>query len=121
SARVRPPTQTGNSDPERVSDPSGSGAPRPAVIVARKDFPAKDLREFLAYLQKHGDGVKQAHGGIGSSSHMACLLFTSATGVQPSLVAYRRTGPAVNDLIGGHVHFFFQPALRVAPHHLTRH
>src|SRR5215831_13050854 len=97
-------------DSERDFDPIGFTAHAPAVIVARKDFPAKDLREFLAYLQKHGDGVKQAHGGIGSSSHMACLLFTSATGVQPSLVAYRGTGPALNDLIGGHVDFFCEQA-----------
>src|SRR5262249_11489917 len=87
----------------------------PAVIVARKDFPAKDLREFVAYLKNHGDGVKQAHGGIGSSSHMACLLATAAAGVQPSLVAYRGPGPALNDMIGGHVDFFCGQAGRVAP------
>ena len=46
----------------------------------RKDFPAKDLREFVAYLKENGNAVKQAHGGIGASSHMACLLFTSAIG-----------------------------------------
>src|SRR5438105_1345206 len=40
----------------------------PAVIVARKDFPAGDLREFVAFLKVNGDAVKQAHGGIGASS-----------------------------------------------------
>ncbi len=64
-------------DSERDFVPIGFTAHAPAVIVARKDFPAKDLREFVAYLKNHGDDVKQAHGGIGSSSHMACLLFTS--------------------------------------------
>jgi len=59
--------------------------------------------------------VKQAHGGIGSSSHMACLLFASAAGVRPSLVAYRGTAPALNDLIGGHVDFFCEQAVSVAP------
>src|SRR5207302_7686259 len=89
-------------DSERDFIPIGFTAHAPAVIVARKDFPAKDLPEFVAYLKNHGDGVKQAHGGIGSSSHMACLLFISAAAVQPSLVAYRGTSPALNDLIGGH-------------------
>ena len=42
--------------------------------LARKDFPAKDLRGFIEYLKAHGDRVRQAHGGVGSSSHMACLL-----------------------------------------------
>src|SRR6266852_3536423 len=102
-------------DSERDFVPIGFTAHAPAVIVARKDFPAKDLPEFVAYLKNHGDGVKQAHGGIGSSSHMACLLFTSAAAVQPSLVAYRGTSPALNDLIGGHVDFFCEKAVSVAP------
>src|SRR5437667_1983597 len=55
-------------DSERDFIPIGFTAHAPAVIVARKDFPAKDLPEFVAYLKNHGDGVKQAHGGIGSSS-----------------------------------------------------
>src|SRR5919198_1176379 len=83
--------------------------------VRAQDFPAKDLRDFVAYLKKQGEGVKQAHGGIGSSSHMACLLFASAAGVRPTLVAYRGTGPALNDLIGGHVDFFCEQAVSVAP------
>ena len=45
---------------------------------------------------------------------MACLLFTSATGVKPTLVAYRGTGPAMNDLIGGHVDFFCEQAVSVS-------
>jgi tripartite-type tricarboxylate transporter receptor subunit TctC len=94
--------------------PVGLTAHSPAVIVARKDFPAKDLREFVGYLKQKAGGVKQAHGGIGSSSHMACLLFTSEIGVKPTLVAYRGTGPAMNDLIGGHVDFFCEQSVSVS-------
>ena len=95
--------------------PIGFTAHSPAVIVARKDFPAKDLREFVDYLKKNRDRVKQAHGGIGASSHMACLLFNSAAGTKPSAVAYRGTGPAMNDLVGGHVDFFCEQAVSVTP------
>jgi tripartite-type tricarboxylate transporter receptor subunit TctC len=102
-------------DPERDFAPIGFTAHAPAVIVARKDFPARDLKEFVAYLKAKGDSVKQAHGGIGASSHMACLLFTSAAGVTPSLVAYRGTAPALNDLVGGHVDFFCEQVVSVAP------
>jgi tripartite-type tricarboxylate transporter receptor subunit TctC len=102
-------------NPERDFVPIGFTAHAPAVIVAKKDFPAKDLREFVDYLKQHGDGVKQAHGGIGASSHMACLLFSSAAGVRPSLVSYRGTGPALNDLIGGHVDFFCDQAVSLIP------
>jgi tripartite-type tricarboxylate transporter receptor subunit TctC len=102
-------------DSERDFLPIGFTAQSPAVIVARKDFPAKNLREFVDYLKKNGDGVKQAHGGIGASSHMACLLFTAQADVKPSSVAYRGTAPALNDLIGGHVDFFCEQVVSVAP------
>ena len=81
-------------DSERDFEPIGFTAHAPAVIVARKDFPAKDLREFVDYLKKNGDSVKQAHGGIGASSHMACLLFTSAGRheAQPRRLSRHRSG-----------------------------
>jgi tripartite-type tricarboxylate transporter receptor subunit TctC len=101
-------------DSKRDFAPIGFTAQSPAVIVARKDFPADNLREFVDYLKRNGDQVKQAHGGIGASSHMACLLFTAKAGVKPSQVAYRGTAPALNDLIGGHVDFFCEQVVSVA-------
>jgi tripartite-type tricarboxylate transporter receptor subunit TctC len=100
--------------PARDFEPIGFTAHSPAVIVARKNFPARDFAEFVAYLKQHGDQVKQAHGGIGASSHMACLLFTSELGLKPTLVAYRGTGPALNDLVGGHVDFLCEQSASVA-------
>ncbi|MEI8153246.1 MAG: tripartite tricarboxylate transporter substrate-binding protein, partial [Hyphomicrobiales bacterium] len=101
-------------DSARDFAPIGPTAHSPAIIVARKDFPAKDMKEFVALLKSGGSSLKQAHGGIGSSSHMACLLFTSEIGAKPTLVAYRGTGPAMNDLIGGHVDFFCEQSVSVA-------
>jgi tripartite-type tricarboxylate transporter receptor subunit TctC len=101
-------------DPQRDFEAIGPTAHAPAVIVARKDFPAKDLREFVAYLKQNRDNVKQAHGGIGASSHMACLLFAMQAGVEPRLVAYRGTAPAMNDLIGGHIDYLCEQAVSVA-------
>jgi tripartite-type tricarboxylate transporter receptor subunit TctC len=83
-------------------------------VIARKDFPAKDLKEFVAALRQQGDAVKQAHGGIGASSHMACLLFTTEIGAKPTLVAYRGSAPALNDLVGGHVDFMCEQSVSVA-------
>jgi len=107
-------TLTVKYDSARDFEAVGQTVDAPAVIVARKDFPAKDLREFLEYLKENGDGVKQAHGGIGSSSHMACLLFTSQAEVRPTLVAYRGVNLAINDLLGGHVDFYCEQAVSVA-------
>src|SRR5258705_5547151 len=94
--------------------PSGITAHWPAVVIARKDFPAQDLKEFLAVLRQQGGALKQAHGGIGASSHMACLLFTAEIGGKPTLVAYRGSGPALNDLVGGHVGFMCEQSVSVA-------
>jgi tripartite-type tricarboxylate transporter receptor subunit TctC len=115
-SHVAAPVLTPNIKYDSARDfvPIGPTAHSPAVIVARKDFPATDLKEFVTLLKSGGATLKQAHGGIGSSSHMACLLFTSEIGAKPTLVAYRGTGPAMNDLIGGHVDFFCEQSVSVA-------
>src|SRR5438445_5029284 len=94
--------------------PIGITAHSPAVVIARKDFPDRDLKEFVAVLRQQGAAVKQAHGGIGASSHMACLLFTEQIGAKPTLVAYRGSAPALNDLVGGHVDFMCEQSVSVA-------
>jgi tripartite-type tricarboxylate transporter receptor subunit TctC len=99
---------------ERDFEPIGLTAHSPAVIVARKDFPAKNMAEFVAYLKQNGEKVKQAHGGVGASSHMACLLFNKALGINPTSVAYRGSGPALNDVVGGHVDFLCEQSVSVA-------
>ena len=101
-------------DSERDFEPIGLTAHSPAVIVARKDFPARDLKEFVSYLKQNVDQVKEAHGGVGASSHMACLLFNQALDIRPTLVAYRGSAPAMNDLVGGHVDFLCEQSVSVA-------
>ncbi len=108
-SHVAAPVLTPNLKYDPVADfvPIGFTAHSPAVVIARKDFPANDLKEFVAALRQRGDAVKLAHGGIGASSHMACLLFTAEVGAKPALVAYRGSGPALNDLVAGVTQFFF--------------
>jgi tripartite-type tricarboxylate transporter receptor subunit TctC len=115
-SHVAAPALTPNVKYDPVADfvPIGLTAHSPAVVIARKDFPARDLKEFVAVLRQQGGALKQAHGGIGSSSHMACLLFTAEIGAMPTLVAYRGSGPALNDLMGGHVDFMCEQSVSVA-------
>src|SRR5437016_1099923 len=115
-SHVAAPVLTPNVKYDPVADfvPIGFTAHSPAVIIARKDFPAQDLKEFVAVLRQQGGALKQAHGGIGASSHMACLLFTEEIGAKPTLVAYRGSGPALNDLVGGHVDFMCEQSVSVA-------
>jgi tripartite-type tricarboxylate transporter receptor subunit TctC len=102
-------------DSTKDFEPIGLVSNAPAAVVARKDFPAKSLPEFIAYVKANGIKVSQAHGGIGSSSHMACLLFNTEAGLKPNSIAYKGTGPALNDLVGGHVDYFCEQVVSVAP------
>jgi len=115
-SHVAAPVLTPNVKYDPVADfvPIGFTAHSPAVIIARKDFPARDFAEFVAVLRQQDSALKQAHGGVGASSHMACLLFTAEIGVKPTLIAYRGSAPALNDLVGGHVDFMCEQSVSVA-------
>jgi len=83
--------------------PIGMSANAPAAVSIKKDIPVKNLKEFVVWAKKNGADVKQAHGGVGGTSHMACVLFNQVVGIKPTLVAYRGMGPGMNDLMGGHI------------------
>ena len=85
--------------------PIGLVADVPMTIVARKDFPAKDLKELIAYVQTHKDKVTYANAGVGSASHLCGMLLMSAIKADLTTVPYKGTGPAMNDLLGGQVDF----------------
>jgi tripartite-type tricarboxylate transporter receptor subunit TctC len=84
-------------------EPIGSATNGPMVIVARNDFPPKDLDEFIGYLRANGSGVSLAHAGVGSASHLCGLMMMSALNVKLNEIPYKGTGPALNDLMGGQV------------------
>jgi tripartite-type tricarboxylate transporter receptor subunit TctC len=75
----------------------------PMVMVGSPKFPPKTAAEFLAYVKEKKDGVSFAHAGIGAASHLCGMLFMHALDVRLTTVAYRGTGPAMNDLLGGQV------------------
>jgi len=86
----------------------------PAVIVARKTLPATNLKEFIAYLKANGSKVSQGHGGVGSSSHMACLLFNAEAGTKVNVVAYRGSALALNDVVSGQIDFLCEQTMGLA-------
>ena len=77
----------------------------PMTIIANEKVPAKDLKEFLAYLRANKDKVSYANAGIGAASHLCGMLFMSAIQLDLLTVPYKGTGPAMNDLLGGQVTF----------------
>ena len=75
----------------------------PMTLLGRKDLPAKDYKELIAYLKANGDKVNLAHAGLGAVSHLCGMLFRQAIGVDLTTVPYQGTGPAMNSLLGGQV------------------
>ncbi len=102
-------------DPAKDFAPVGLAAGTPIVIVARKDFPAKDLKEFLAYVKANSEKLNEAHAGVGSVSFTTCALFNSLAGAKPTRVTYRGTGPALNDLVAGQVDYMCDQIVNLVP------
>ena len=102
-------------DPTKDFAPVGLAAGTPIVIVAKKEFPANDLKGFVEYVKKNGDKVNMAHAGAASVSHVTGILLASTINAKPTLVAYRGTGPALNDLMANTVDFMTDQIVNVAP------
>jgi tripartite-type tricarboxylate transporter receptor subunit TctC len=83
--------------------PIGLIALTPAILVARPNFPANDLREFIAYARANQSKLLFASGGAGSGGHIACLLLNTAIGVSVTHVPYRGSGRP--DLMAGRIDY----------------
>ena len=86
-------------------DPIGLITDVPMTIIARKDFPPKDMKELITYVKANSQKVTYANAGIGAASHLCGMLFMSAIQTDLTTVPYKGTGPAMTDLIGGQVDF----------------
>ena len=102
-------------DPTKDFTPIGLAAGTPIVIVTKKAFPAKTLKEFVEYVKANGTKVTEAHAGVGSVSHTTCTLLHSIIGTRTSRVTYRGTGPALNDLVAGQVDYGCDQIVNLVP------
>ncbi|MCC6196193.1 MAG: tripartite tricarboxylate transporter substrate binding protein BugD [Burkholderiales bacterium] len=75
----------------------------PMTLVGRKDLPAKNFKELLAWIKANGKNVTIGNAGVGSASHLCGLLFMQAIQTELTPVPYKGTGPAMNDLLGGQI------------------
>ena len=87
----------------------------PMTLLARKDFPAANLQELLAYVKANKEKVSLANAGLGAVSHLCGMLFQSAIGVDLTTVPYKGTGPAMNDLMGGQVDLLCDQTTQTVP------
>jgi tripartite-type tricarboxylate transporter receptor subunit TctC len=78
-------------------------ADTPQLIIARKDFPAKDVKELIAWLKANPDKASAATVGAGSAAHVCGLYFQDKTKTRFQFVPYRGGAPAMQDLVGGQI------------------
>lgn len=102
-------------DPINGMQAIGLAGGTPILIVAKKDLAPKDLKEFVALVKASPDKLNEAHAGVGSVSWTTCTLLKGQLGV-PKLnsVAYRGTGPALNDLVSGQIDFMCDQIVSVS-------
>jgi tripartite-type tricarboxylate transporter receptor subunit TctC len=81
-------------------------ADQPLLLVTRKDLPASNLQEFIAYARANQKTMQYGSAGVGSATHLGCILFNAAIGVEITHVPYRGGAPAMTDLIAGRIDYW---------------
>jgi tripartite-type tricarboxylate transporter receptor subunit TctC len=82
----------------------------PQLIIARKDFPAKDIKDLIAWLKANPDKAAAATVGAAGGAQVSAMYFQKETGTQFRFVPYRGGAPAVQDLASGRVDLMFDQA-----------
>jgi len=86
-------------------EPVGVVSDSPRILIARKDLPANNLQEFIAYVKANQSKVQFGSAGVGAGTHLPCVLLNMAIGVEVTHVPYRGAGPVMQDLIGGRLDY----------------
>ena len=102
-------------DSQKDFEPVGLGGTNPMVLVTKKDLPAKDFKEFMAYVTENQKKVQYGMAGIGAASHLGGLMLNSMMKVDVLEIPYKGTGPALNDLVAGQFDYMVDQAVNVLP------
>jgi tripartite-type tricarboxylate transporter receptor subunit TctC len=102
-------------DSQKDFEPIGLGGTNPMVLVAKKDLPAKNFAEFMAYVKANQKKVQYGMAGIGAASHLGGLMLNSMMQVDVLEIPYKGTGPALNDLVSGQFDYMVDQAVNVLP------
>src|SRR6202167_6212747 len=85
--------------------PVGLATESPRILIARKDLPVSNLQQFIAYVKANQAKMQFGSAGVGSGTHLPCVLLNTAMGVTVTHVPYRGEGPAQQDLIAGRLDY----------------
>jgi tripartite-type tricarboxylate transporter receptor subunit TctC len=95
--------------------PVGLIAQVPIVLIARKDLPVKDFKEFVTYAKANQGKMQFGSAGAGSATHLGCVLLNYVIGVDITHVPYRGTGPAMQDLAAGRIDYLCEIVTTAKP------
>ena len=98
-------------DPQKDFEPIGLSAEYPELLVVRKDFPANNLKEFVAYAKSNEGKLNPGHAGLGSVSYIGCLLLNTAIGIKPTMVPFTGTAPVLTAMLAGEIDYECDPVL----------
>jgi tripartite-type tricarboxylate transporter receptor subunit TctC len=98
-------------DPQKDFEPIGLSAEYPELLVVRKDFPANNLSEFVAYAKSNAGKLNAGHAGLGSVSYIGCLLLNAAIGIKPTMVPFTGTAPVLTAMLAGEIDYECDPVL----------
>jgi len=102
-------------DSQKDLEPVGLGGTNPMVLVTKKDLPAKDFKEFEAYVKANQKKAQYGMAGIGAASHLGGLMLNNMMKVDVLEIPYKGTGPALNDLVSGQFDYMVDQAVNVLP------
>jgi tripartite-type tricarboxylate transporter receptor subunit TctC len=94
----------------------GQVADVPMTLVARRDFPPNNLREFITYVRANKDKINLANAGLGAVSHLCGMMLQQALGAELTTVPYQGTAPALTAILGGQVDVLCDQTTQTIPH-----
>ena len=103
-------------DPDKAFTPISLICELPFVLMASPKFPPNSVKELIAYAKANPGKVTYASSGQGGSPHLTAEIFQLATGTQMTHVPYKGGGPAMTDLMAGHVDILFASVLEGSGH-----
>lgn len=102
-------------DPRTDFEPIMNTGGTPMLVVAKKDLPVKDFKEFITYLKANAAKMNYGTGGVGATSHLTCLYLDYLLDAKPTHVPFRGSGPALNALLSGSVDYVCDQTVGVVP------
>jgi len=102
-------------NPQKDFEPISLTAEHPELLVVRKNFPANNLKEFVAYAKANEGKLNMGHAGLGSVSYIGCILLNAAIGIKPTMVPFTGTAPVINAMLADQIDYECDPVLGPLP------